>query len=397
MFEDYPEVILKKSATIKIKQGYPWFFGSECQNLEEVKLYSPGSLVTVLSPKKECLGVAYVNPVTTLIGQMLLANHETISAAFFIKRFNQALELRKQFYERPFYRLIHSEADGLPGLTIDRMHQAFVVQITTKGMEQFENLIIDILKEQFAAEQIYLKNDSPIRIKENLELYSKQVWGDNLHGRVEVLENGCLFEVNLLNGQKTGWFYDQRENRKWVAELAIDKTMLDGFCYLGGFGIPALKMGAKQVTFLDSSFEAIEGVKTNIALNNIDASKVNYIHDKAFEALEKLELEKKEFDIVCLDPPAFIKTKKDIASGLKGYQKLARLGAPLVASGGMMVFSSCSHHAYVQDLLVAINAGIQKANREAVIIKISGAAMDHPIHPMLPESQYLKTIVFKFL
>jgi 23S rRNA (cytosine1962-C5)-methyltransferase len=383
---------VNKRASIKLKQGYPWVFLSDCHNIFEAKHLAPGTMVHFTDLQQNFLGVCSVNPISTIFGRILSWEAVNIDTDFFSKKIERALTLRSRFFTTDYYRLVHSEADGLPGLTVDRLGKILVVQITTAGMEQWQEKIIHILKKLFPVQQLLLKNDAPIRLKEQLPL---QV--ETLVGNAEfawVYENNCQYQVNLYAGQKTGWFYDQRENRAWVAMIAQGKTVLDAFCYVGGFGVAALKHGATAVTFIDSASATMELVASNVKYNQCQGH-ATYITQKAFPALEQLVAQKATFDLVCLDPPAYIKSKKDQASGLKGYQKLAKLGALLAAPNGIMVFSSCSHHAQLADLIEHVALGIGKAKRKASILKISGAALDHPIHPVLPESQYLKTLMIQ--
>jgi len=199
-----------------------------------------------------------------------------------------------------------------------------------------------------------------------------------------------------MEGQKTGWFYDQRDNRAWVASLAKDKSVVDVFCHTGGFGVTALAKGAASATFIDSSEKALQQTQKNAELNGVE-KKTTVIHDKAFEAMERLRDQAKKFGVVVVDPPAFIKTRKDMNPGMKGYQKLAKLAAPLVEKGGFLFFASCSHHASAQELLEAIVEPLAKTGRTFQLVKTAGAGADHPVHPALPETGYLKALTFRFL
>ncbi|MBI3440493.1 MAG: class I SAM-dependent rRNA methyltransferase [Proteobacteria bacterium] len=215
-------------------------------------------------------------------------------------------------------------------------------------------------------------------------------------GGIQIVENGTSFHVDVVEGQKTGWFFDQRENRAWVAQLAQGGSLLDVFCHTGGFGVTAGRAGAANITFVDSSAPALHMVEKNALLNGIE-KKCQVIAGKAFEALENLVSARKKYDVVVLDPPAFIKSRKDTGAGLRGYMKLARLAAPLVQKGGVLFFASCSSHAGVNELSDSVTEGLAKSGRPFQLVKISGAAPDHPVHPLLPETAYLKGLTFRFV
>jgi 23S rRNA (cytosine1962-C5)-methyltransferase len=215
-----------------------------------------------------------------------------------------------------------------------------------------------------------------------------------LNGEIVIEENDLKYSIDVISGQKTGWFYDQRMNRDFIGSISKDADVLDAFCYQGGFGMNALKNGAKSVVFADSSKEALEKLEKNIGLNNFETAKTTVICDKIFDLLEKDEFQNRKFDIVVLDPPAFVKSKKDFFSGIKGYEKLIKLSAGLVRKGGILLLASCSHNASLQDLTDAANDGFRKARRSAKIIRTFGGGFDHPISPSLKESEYLKSITF---
>jgi 23S rRNA (cytosine1962-C5)-methyltransferase len=289
--------------------------------------------------------------------------------------------------------LIHSEADGLPGLIVDRFDKLLVLQVATAGMENLLPIILESLNQVFLNPKIILRNDIPARKLEGLEEYVKILHGE-LEAQNILVENDLKFYFDPMNGQKTGWFFDQRENRKFVASLVKGKDILDCYCYNGGFGINAAVFGANSVTFIDSSESAIKNVEQNIKLNNLEGN-FEYINGKVFDELENLAKVGKKFQTVVLDPPAFIKSKKDFFVGIKGYEKLTKIAAKLVAKNGYLFIASCSHNAGLQDLIKASASGINKAGRNAKIIRIFGAGFDHPLHPFLPESEYLKSIIYQ--
>ena len=345
-------------------------------------------LVKVEIRKEEPFALAFFNPHSLIAARILSYElDEKIDEEFFVKKILAAKNLREKFFEKPFYRLIHSEADFLPGLVIDRFDNVLSCQISTAGMEKLSEILINALAKIFPNSAIIFKNDIEARKLEGLELYVKCVRGE-VADKIEIEENGIKYFVDVKGGQKTGWFFDQRINRDFISTISKDCEVLDAFCYLGGFGLNALRGGAKKVTFVDSSPEAIAEISKE------KSQKIEVINEKVFDLLENPEFQKRHFDLVLLDPPAFIKSKKDFFSGIKGYEKLIKLGAPLVKKGGILMLSSCSHHATLPDLIAAANNGFRKINRRAKLIRTFGAGPDHPLHPAVKESEYLKSITF---
>lgn len=375
---------VKRNHDLRVNHGNPWIFSNEIENFSSLKTLEKGSLV-VVQTKDFDFAIAYFNPQSLIAARILSYKpSEKIDEDFFVKRILDAKNLRDKFFDKPFYRLIHSEADFLPGLIIDRFDNYFSCQISTAGMENLSPLLIAALQKIFPNCTIIFKNDVENRKLEGLESYVKTVAGE-ISGDIEIEENGIKYLVDIQGGQKTGWFFDQRINRDFVAQISKNCDVLDGFCYLGGFGLNALKGGAKSVTFVDSSESTISKI-SNRNLENCET-----VCDKVFDYLENSQ---KKFDVVLLDPPAFIKNKKDFHSGIKGYEKLIKLGANATKKGGILMISSCSHHASLQDLVNTANNAFRKSNRSAKLIRVFGASYDHPLHPALKESEYLKSITF---
>ena len=384
---------IKKHHEVRIVRGHPWIFSNEIENFAALKYLEKGTLVEVQVKKDESFALAYFNPNNLISARILTYDvKQEINENFFIEKISAAKILRDRFFDKPFYRLIHSEADFLPGLIIDRLDNILSCQISTAGMEKLSPLLISALEKLFPDAAIIFRNDVESRKLEGLELYVKAIKGD-IPDKIEIEENGLKFAIDVKSGQKTGWFFDQRKNRDFIGLVSKNCDVLDAFCYLGGFGLNALKNGANSVTFIDSSQEAINHVKQNIALNNF-TQKTEIITKKVYETLDNADFQKRQFDVVVLDPPAFIKSKKDFFSGLKGYEKLVKLSANLVKPNGLLMLASCSHNATIGDLIAAANDGFRKSNRRAKLIRSFGADLDHPIHPALKESEYLKSITF---
>lgn len=384
---------IKKHHEVRIVRGHPWVFSNEIENFAALKSIEKGALIEVQIKKDEPFALAYFNPNNLITARILSYDvAEEINEEFFVKRISAAKSLRERFFSKPFYRLIHSEADFLPGLVIDCFGDVLSCQISTAGMEKLTPLLIPALEKIFPNSAIILRNDIESRKMEGLELYVKTVKGE-VADEIEIEENGLKFAIDVKGGQKTGWFFDQKQNRQFIGSVSKDAEVLDAFCYLGGFGLNALKNGAKSVTFIDSSEDAIGRLKKNIELNGV-TQKVEIICDKVYDILENANFQKRQFDVVNLDPPAFIKSKKDFFSGLKGYEKLIKFSANLVKPNGILMLSSCSHNATLSDLIAAANDGFRKVGRRAKLIRTFGAGYDHPIHPALKESEYLKSITF---
>jgi len=392
-----PLLVLDNRAARRVAAGFPWVYASDLHRAQQrPKGLTPGCVVHFSGRGGRVLASGYANPHSTLLGRVLSVQGDVVAfdQAFFEKRIAAALALREQFFDAPYYRLIHAESDFLPGLVVDRFGDVLSCQINTAGIDALKETVVAALVAVTGAKTVFLRNDSPVREQEGLKLNVECMHGtlpDD--GMADLVENGVKFQADLPGGQKTGWFFDQRNNRAFVAGLAKDKTMLDVFCYSGGFGVTAAAGGAKHVTFVDSSAEALELARNNARLNGVDA-KCEFVRDKAYRLLEQMVEDGAQFDVVCIDPPAFIKNRKSIKSGLRGYGKLARLAAKLVAPGGWFFMASCSHHAAVGDLQDTIADGIARAGQKAQLVRTGSAAPDHPVCPLLPETGYLKSFTY---
>ena len=372
----------------RVAQGHPWAYSNEIAMDAAAKALAPGTLVTLQTAAGEGLGVAMFNP-HPLVSARLLDRDAgcVIDEGFFAARLTAALRLRERLYGRPFYRLIHAEADGLPGVIIDRFDDVLVVEINTAGIDRLEAALLAACDRVLSPRAIVLRNDSSARGVEGVTL-GQRVIGD-LAGTVAVEENGARFLADPVGGQKTGWFYDQRDNRRVMASLAQGARVLDLFCFSGGFSINMARAGASEVVGIDRSEPALALAREAAELNGV-APCCHFERAEVFEKLEALAGDR--FDIVIADPPAFVRSRKDLGPGLRGYRKLARLAATLVAPGGMLFLASCSHNVTAEDFAESVRRGLDDAERGGRILRASGAAPDHPIHPSLPESAYLKAL-----
>ena len=374
----------------KAHSGSPWIFSNEIRMDEAAKAIAPGAVINVRGEDGRSFGTGYFNS-KSLIAVRLLADDcdVVIDADFFAARLGRALALREAIYDKPYYRLCHAEGDGLPGLVIDRFGDTLTVQIGTAGMERQLETIVAALEKILKPKAIVLRNDAPSRALEGLDSYVKMRKGEAK--RITIEENGARYNADLAEGQKTGWYYDQRDNRAFAAQLAKGKSVLDAFSYTGGFGILAAKAGAKEVVCLDSSAPALAIAEESARTSGVT---IKAVKADVFEELERLKAAGETFDIVLADPPPFVKSKKDLEPGAKAYRKLARLAADVTAPGGFVMVASCSHNIAPERFAQECAQGLQRVGRRAALIRQAGAGPDHPVHPLLPESAYLKALFF---
>jgi 23S rRNA (cytosine1962-C5)-methyltransferase len=382
------KLYLLKNHQRRLLQGHVWIYSNEVDTKKSsLKTFIPGEKVLVVDIGDAVLGVAYINP-HSLITARLLTREKSLSENWLEQRIQQANLYRQQFYAEPYYRLVYGESDQLPGLVIDRYGLDFVVQINTAGMEECIDDIQQALMNLFQPNSILLRADSGMRALEQLPSYTKV-----LHGAVPdyltVIENGTMFHIPKDTSQKTGWFYDHRENRAFLQKLVKGKKVLDVFSYLGGWGVEAAMAGAASVLCVDSSKPALEALIQNAQLNKL-AEQVKTFRSDAFEALSALREQQESFDIVVVDPPAFIKRRKDSAEGMKAYHRINQQALKLIRPGGILVSASCSHHLSEEDLLMVIGQALAKAGRTGRLIFRGTPGFDHPISPFMPETNYLK-------
>lgn len=376
----------------RLRSGHPWIYSNEIAMSAETKALPPGGVVTVKGDDGVFHGVAHFNP-HALISARIVTRRDgaVLDDAFFEGRLRRALDLRSRFFTAPYYRLAHAEADGLPGLIIDRYGDTVVLQFNTAGMDRARAEILAAVQSVFNPRQCVIRNDSPAREREGLTLGVEIVGGAEIpgDGTCEIEENGVRFVTDLQQGQKTGWFFDQRENRRFVANLSKGRRVIDCYCHSGGFGVQAAVAGASNVTMVDSSTLALDLAIQSAALNNVSAQ-CSTIKADVFDELTRQARAGETYDVVIADPPAFVKSKKDQRSGERGYRKLARLAASLVAPGGMLFIASCSHNVAPEPFAKLVAIGVGDARRTGRVLRSSGADVDHPVHPNLPESAYLK-------
>lgn len=388
-----PELILKKQEDRRIQAGHLWVYSNEVDVKQSpLNKYKPGDLVAIVDSKTRFLGYGYVNPHTLICARVLSTNsRQSINADFFQQRIAQALSLRERVFQQPYYRLVYSESDGLPGLIIDRFDNNFVIQVSTAGIERLLEQIISAMQNLFPGANILAKNDLPARKLEGLDLEDKCLAGV-IPSSLVVLENGVRFKVPVFSGQKTGWFFDQRANRALLQKYVVNKEVLDVCCYLGAFGIQAACFGAAKVTCVDASATALTGLQNNAKHNNVE-NKISTINADAFDALKQLIAENKSYDVIVLDPPAFIKNRAQIKNGIQGYLKLHNLALQLLKPGGILFTASCSMHLSHDDLIDVVRKAALEQRKFVRLIDQLLQDSDHPIHPAIKETKYLKGIV----
>jgi 23S rRNA (cytosine1962-C5)-methyltransferase len=371
--------------------GHPWIYSNEVRMDPAAKELTPGALVTVRRADDSALGVAMFNAHSLVAARLLDRDAgRAIGRRFFARRLERALRLRDRLFEQPYYRLVHAEADGLPGLVVDRFAGVLVVQSNAAGINRLEPVVLDALDALLAPEAIVLRNDSPARALEGLTTETRAAKG-TVGGPIVVRENGVEFLADPLAGQKTGWFFDQRDNRRFVAALAHGSRVLDLYCFNGAFSVQTARAGAATVLGIDSSGPALALAGASAARNGV-AGICSFRRAEAFGEAARLAVAGERFDIVIADPPAFAKSRKDLPAALRGYRKLTRLAASITASGGVLFLACCSHNVAEAEFAEAVRRGLGDAGRGARILRIAGADADHPIHPALPETAYLKAM-----
>lgn len=394
-----PIVSLQPERQKRLRAGHPWAYSNEVQMTAAAKALPPGTLVDLQTANGEPLGVAFFNP-HPLVAARLVSREPgvAIDRDFLAARLRRALGLREQLFDQPYYRLIHAEADGLPGLIIDRYGDVLVVQCNSAGIARLEAELIAAAREVLDPRAIIRRPDAVARGIEGLPPSSEErdeaLALGSLDGPVTVIENGARFEVDVLGGQKTGWFFDHRANRAIMAELAKGGRMLDLFAYAGGFGVAAAVAGARSVLMVDSAKPSLERATAAAAANGV-AERCATMVSEGFAAMETLGNAGERYEVVVADPPAFVKSRKDYAVGVRAYRKMTRLAARLVKPAGFLLVASCSHNVEPESFAEEVRAGLIRAGRSGRILKTLGADADHPIHPFLPESAYLKATVLQ--
>jgi 23S rRNA (cytosine1962-C5)-methyltransferase len=386
----HPEIFLKKNEDKRLRQGHLWVFSNEIDtNRSPLEQFSPGDLVQVLSNEGKALGTATLNPQALICARLLSRKPTACGSKFFKDRLTAALILREKLFSKPYYRLIFGESDGLPGLVIDRFGSILAVQITTAGIEQRKSTLVKELVELLNPEAIVLKNDTSQRQLEGLSQESEMIYGQ-LPENLVIEENDAKFRIDVLNGQKTGWFYDHRCSRAQIRPLAKGLRVLDLFCYTGAWGILAALGGAVEVTCVDASESALALASENARLNQVE-DQMQFVRSDVFEFLKQARQDNQIYDMIVLDPPALIKRKKDYKQGYEAYRRLNHLALQILSKNGLLISASCSYHLSRENLQEILRSSGRHIDRHLVFFAGGGQGPDHPIDPAIPETDYLKT------
>jgi 23S rRNA (cytosine1962-C5)-methyltransferase len=388
---------LRKECEIRLRSGHCWVYSNEVdthktplQNLE------PGQPVDILTFQGKWLGSGYANPHSLICARLVSRDPKhPLSVSLLVHRLKIALSLRERLFDKPYYRLLFGESDGLPGLVADRFGDVVVVQINTAGMEMFKEEVVSAIEKVIKPVCVIVRNDSAIRGSEGLERYVEIAKGE-IPESLMVEENGANFRVAAADGQKTGWFFDQAFNRARMLKYVKGKRVLDVCSYVGAWGVQAATVGASDVFCVDSSSAALDRVEQNAQLNGV-TEQVAAVQGDAFDAMRELRGEKEKFDVVVVDPPAFIKRRKDIKEGMLAYRRLNLAAMQLLSKDGVLITSSCSHHMAAQSLLQMVQKAARHLDRSLQLLEQGFQSPDHPIHPAIPETAYLKTFYLRVL
>lgn len=382
-----PEIILKKDCDRRLRIGHLWVFSNEIAEIRG--LSSDGEIVDIKDSRGGFVGKGYLNRHSLISARVLTYKDEAIDRGFFLKRIKAAIERRQRFLPHlASLRLIHSEGDFLPGLIVDRYGDAVAIQTLTLGIELWKDVICDILEELLQPGLIIERNDASVRKLEGLE-EKKGVLRGTGDTRVVIEENGNRFLVDLLEGQKTGFFLDQRENRERLRDYVKGKRVLDCFCYSGGWSIYAAQGGAREVIGGDASQSAVDLAIENAKLNSYSRI-CTFKKADVFDYLREADKKKERFDVVVLDPPAFVKSKKEIADAVRGYREINMTAMKLLNDGGILVTSSCSHHIDRELFTDIMVKAAKDAGKTVRLLEFRSQGKDHPVLLPMRETEYLK-------
>ena len=393
-----PALVLKRGEDRRLRAGHAWVFSNEVDIIRTpLTAFTPGDVVGIQTSTGRLLGSGYVNPGTLISARLVDRGGHALDAKLFARRIQTALALRERLYPgAPYYRLVFGEADGLPGLVLDRFGDVVVGQTTTAGMERLKSEVVAAVRQVLAPAAMVWKNDGGARELESLPKEVEIAFGQ-IAGPVRIEEGGLSFEVDVLAGQKTGWFFDQHANRNLLAPWVRDGArVLDIFSYVGAWGLRAAGLGASHVTCVDSSAAAIAAVEKNAALNGMSERVATACSD-AFDFLREARAERLKWDVVIVDPPAFIKRRKDFKQGSLAYQRINTMAMQVLENEGILVSSSCSHHMSRDSLLSAINQAGRHLDRQVQVLQHLHQGPDHPIQAAIAETEYLKGFVCRIL
>ncbi|BCG22304.1 hypothetical protein TUM18999_04950 [Pseudomonas tohonis] len=392
-----PSLRLKANADRRLRAGHLWVYSNEIDVVATpLNAFQPGDQAILEAAGGKPLGVVALSPNNLICARLVSRDTKhVLDKSLLVHRLNVALSLRERLFDKPFYRLVYGDSDLLPGLVVDRFGDHIVVQLASAAMERNKDAVLDALVQVLKPRGVLWKNDSAARDAEGLERYVDTAFGV-VPEWVALEENGVKFEAPVLEGQKTGWFYDHRMNRARLAPYVKGKRVLDLFSYIGGWGVQAAAFGASEVFCVDASGFALDGVERNATLNGV-AEQVTCVEGDVFEALKELKAAEERFDVVVADPPAFIKRKKDLKNGEAAYRRLNEQAMRLLNKDGILVSASCSMHLPEDDLQNILLGSARHLDRNIQLLERGGQGPDHPVHPAIPETRYIKSITCRLL
>ncbi len=386
------DLFLRRGGERRLRGGHLWVYSNEIDTAR-VKLsdFAPGDSVCVRAAGGQLLGSAYLDPNALICGRLYAPLEERpFDGDLLRERIGEALALRERLFDTPHYRLVYGDSDQLPGMVVDCFEDVLVLQLNNPGLERYTDDIAAALVDTVQPAGLLCRADSRARREQNAASAPEVLHGA-VPDRVPFIENGVRFEAPVYTGQKTGWFYDHRVSRARLRAYVEGARVLDVYSYIGGWGVQAAVFGASQVTCVDSSAAALEGVEINAALNDVE-SRIDTLRGSAADAMTQLASESRQFDVVILDPPAFVQRRKDLKKGITAYRRINELALKLLAPGGVLVSASCSMHLSRADLMTAVQQGATRAGCQVRVIEQGGQGPDHPVHPAIPETEYLKTL-----
>jgi len=387
---------LRKGEERRLRAGHDWIYSNEIDTSRSpLKGLEPGQPVNILDQRGKWLARAYANPHSLIAARVTSRQPQVhLDQAELEQRLRAAAALRERLYPGGYYRWVYGESDALPGLVIDRYGEIAVVQLNTAGMERLRSQLVQALDSVAGLRGILLRCDNALRELEGLPSYVETAHG-HVPEEVELVESGIRYLAPLATGQKTGWFFDQADNRRRARPLLAADTVVDAFCYAGGWGVNAAMAGARRVIFIDASESALDYARRNAERNGV-AARCTFLRSDVNQALLELAaggpIATANAATIVLDPPAFVKRKKDLQAGTVAYQRLQERALGLLSGGGFLVSCSCSQHVDRDDFLRVLQRASVKAGRRIRLLFEGGQSADHPIHPAMPETRYLKAL-----
>lgn len=392
-----PSLRLKANAERRLRAGHLWVYSNEVDVLATpLTAFQAGDQAILEAAGGKALGIVALSPNNLICARLISRDlKHPLDKSLLVHRINVALSLRERLFDAPCYRLVYGDSDLLPGLVVDRFGDHLVVQLASAAMERHREAVVEALVQVLKPRGILFKNDSSARDAEGLGRYVETAFGV-MPEWVALEENGVKFEAPVQGGQKTGWFYDHRLNRARLAPYVKGKRVLDLFSYVGGWGVQAAAFGATEVMCVDGSALALDGVERNAALNGV-AEKMACVEGDVFEALKELKAAEERFDVVIADPPAFIKRKKDLKNGEAAYRRLNEAAMRLLTKDGILVSASCSMHLPEDDLQNILLGSARHLDRHIQLLERGGQGPDHPVHPAIAETRYIKSLTCRIL